>query len=177
VAGPPCGGPPLPGLEAVRPEPLDVHPQRGQILHIDVPWARTDTWNIINCFNANYFLSFPPHRVVFGATREEDVGHDGRQTVGGTAMLAGTALELAPGLREATVVEVRVGFRPLSTDGRPLIGKLPGADGLYVANGFGAGLTQSPLAGALIASLVLGKETAIDLEPYRPDRPRPQTEP
>jgi hypothetical protein len=34
------------------------------------------------------------------------------------------ALDTAPGLRNATVVETRVGFRPTSGDGLPLLGCL-----------------------------------------------------
>jgi D-amino-acid dehydrogenase len=157
------------GLESVLPEPLAVRPQRGQILHVDVP-QQVGSWPIVNCFNADYFINFADHRVVFGATREDGVGHDWRVTLDGQKYLADRALALAPGLADATVVETRVGFRPLTTDGYPMIGALEGAAHVFVANGFGAGLTQSPLAGGLITSLVRGEDTVIDIAPYAPGR-------
>ena len=71
----------------------------------------------------------------------------------------------------ATASETRVGFRPASADGLPLLGHVRGVDGLLVGNGLGAaGLTIGPFAGRLLADMVLGRETGMDLRPFDPLR-------
>jgi glycine/D-amino acid oxidase-like deaminating enzyme len=48
--------------------------------------------------------------------------------------------------------------RPLSADGRPLIGRVPGVEGLWVAAGHGPwGISTGPASGRLIADLVDGR--------------------
>ncbi len=79
----------------------------------------------------------------------------------------GEALRLAPGLAAATVVEVRVGFRPASPDGKPILGPLPGIANLYLATGHGPyGLQVGPWSGAAIADLALGRPVQLDLGPF-----------
>jgi D-amino-acid dehydrogenase len=63
------------------------------------------------------------------------------------------------------------GLRPLAPDGLPVIGELPGQDGLYVATGHGMlGVTLSPATAALLAPLVLEGRLSPELEPFRPGR-------
>jgi glycine oxidase len=51
----------------------------------------------------------------------------------------------------------RVCARPLSGDGRPLIGRVPGIDGLWVAAGHGPwGISTGPASGRLLADLING---------------------
>ena len=79
------------------------------------------------------------------------------------------ALAVAPGLADGTYTETRVGFRPMGPGIRPLLGPVPGLDGLVVATGLGAsGLTMGPLAGSLAAQAALGLPPAIDLGPFAP---------
>jgi D-amino-acid dehydrogenase len=84
--------------------------------------------------------------------------------------LLAEALAVAPGLRDATLLETRVGFRPPAHDGLPLVGRI--ADGLFVATGHGPqGLTAGPWTGLAVAALVLGEPPVTDLTPFAPDRP------
>ena len=61
-----------------------------------------------------------------GATVEPDAGFDARATAGGMRQLFSEMLRLAPGLAEATFVEVRAGLRPVSADDAPVLGRPPG---------------------------------------------------
>lgn len=80
-----------------------------------------------------------------------------------------SALRLAPGLRDATFLETRVGLRPLSGSGQPVIGPVPGHDRLHVITGFGAGgLTIGPLAGDCLAQAVLERQVAAEIAPFIP---------
>jgi D-amino-acid dehydrogenase len=74
---------------------------------------------------------------------------------------------VAPGLANSTMLETRVGFRPFTPGFLPVIGAMPGYEGLFIANGLGAsGLTVGPYLGSELAKLVLGKRTEIDLRHY-----------
>lgn len=150
---------------------VPIYPQRGQILHIDMPGQNTDRWPSITGFPSHYMLAFPGSRVVAGATREDDAGFDYRVTVKGVQQLIRQALEVAPGLAEGTVAEVRVGFRPASPDGIPVLGAVPSVSGLHLASGLGSsGLMMGPFAGAVVADLALGRPAPLNMAPYSPDR-------
>jgi D-amino-acid dehydrogenase len=150
---------------------LPVAPMRGQIVHLRLPGADTAAWPVVLPMSEHYLLAFEGSRVVVGATREVGVGFDYRVTAAGQAEVLQHALHVAPGLGEATVIETRIGFRPASADGLPLLGAVRGVDGLYVGNGLGAvGLTIGPFAGRLLADQVLGREPAMDLRPFDPLR-------
>ncbi|MFE4419100.1 NAD(P)/FAD-dependent oxidoreductase [Streptomyces sp. NPDC056817] len=78
---------------------------------------------------------------------------------------------VAPGLAVATLVETRIGFRPMGPDIRPLLGTVPQVAGLVVVNGLGAsGLTIGPFAGSIAARLARQVDPGIDLAPYDPLR-------
>lgn len=152
---------------------LPVVPQRGQILHLEMPGAETDRWPIVVGFHSHYLLTFPPNRVVAGATRESDSGFDVRMTAGGVHEALSEALRVAPGLAGATLREVRIGLRPASPDGLPILGRLPGYANVYAATGHGpSGLQLGPYSGALVASLALGEPPPADLDlaPFAPGR-------
>lgn len=150
---------------------LPIYPQRGQILHLGLPRVRTGKWPILVGAHSHYFLTFPEHRVVVGATREDDAGFDPRLTAAGVHEVLSEALRVAPGLGEATLLWQRVGLRPATPDGLPVLGQVPGQEGIYLATGHGAsGLQLGPYSGALVADLVLGRAPSIDLFPYAVDR-------
>ncbi|MGH3320361.1 MAG: NAD(P)/FAD-dependent oxidoreductase [Streptosporangiaceae bacterium] len=146
-----------------------VRPQRGQILHLELAGGARPELPIVQSFSSHYLLGFAGGRVVAGATRETGSGFDARLTAAGVAEVLSEALRLAPGLGPATVAETRVGLRPMSDDGLPVLGSP--APGLVVATGMGpTGLTMGPYAGALAARLALDEPVPLDLTPYDPRR-------
>ena len=150
---------------------IAVEPQRGQIVHAELPGVDTSAWPIIEPPNDHYLLAFPGSRVVFGATRETGSGFDYRATVGGVASVLDSVLSIAPGLAAATIAETRIGFRPLSADGLPLLGGVSSVPGLVVATGMGpTGLTLGPYAGRLVAQLALGQQSDLDIVAFDPMR-------
>jgi len=151
---------------------VPVTPQRGQIVHLSVEPADTSGWPVVlPTATSHYLLAFGGSRVVAGATRETGAGFDYRVTPGGLSEVLEQALAVAPGLAAGTYLETRVGFRPMGPDGLPLLGPVPGVDGLVVATGLGpTGLTMGPHAGAIAARVALGEQTGIDLAPVNPLR-------
>ena len=135
--------------------------------------VETRSWPVVLPPGTHYLLAFEGGHVVAGATRERGVGFDCRVTAAGQAEVLNQALAVAPGLGQATVVETRVGFRPLGPDARPLLGAAPGMDGLVIGNGMGpSGLTVGPFAGRLLAQVALGQPPDLPLAAYDPFRVR-----
>lgn len=136
---------------------LPVTPQRGQIIHLSLPGAPAGGYPVLSGHGHDYVVCFPPDRIVLGATREDAAGFDYRATAGGVRDVLGRALEVAPGLATASLQEIRIGFRPASPDGMPMLGPVPGHEGLHVATGFGpSGLTLAPFASDTVAALATG---------------------
>ena len=153
-----------------------VRPVRGQIVHLHHPHQRDGRTPILSSVGGPYILGFPADRVVTGATHE-DVGFDYRTTAGGVADVLAAALRVAPGLADASPLETRVGFRPVSRDGLPILGPVPELAGAVVATGLGAhGLTLGPAAGTLAARIASGLDAGHDIAALRPDRFAPGTD-
>ena len=63
------------------------------------------------------------------------------------------------------------GWRPMCIDDVPLIGRIPGRDGLWLATGHGMmGVSMSAATGQLVADLMTGRNPAVDPAPYSPAR-------
>ncbi|PMC33863.1 FAD-dependent oxidoreductase [Bacillus sp. UMB0899] len=144
-----------------------VTPQKAQIVHLEISNKDTGSWPVVMPPNNQYILAFEHGRIVVGATHEDEAGFDERVTAGGLQEILTKALEIAPGLRESTHLETRVGFRPFTPGFLPVIGPLPDFEGLLLANGLGAsGLTSGPYLGMELANLALGQEVDLDLSLY-----------
>ena len=81
-----------------------------------------------------------------------------------------SARPLLTGIRWDERTDVWVGSRPVSTDGRPVIGAA-GARGLFVAGGHGMwGLTHGPVTGRLLAEQITTGKQPEALRPFDPLR-------
>jgi D-amino-acid dehydrogenase len=80
------------------------------------------------------------------------------------------ARELLP-LAERADAAPWMGVRPCTPDMLPVIGPMPGQDGLWCAFGHGhQGLTLGPSTGRLLAGMMTGDTPFVDPAPYRPNR-------
>jgi len=77
-----------------------------------------------------------------------------------------------PSLAEAGIAGGVTGVYDMTPDARPLLGPVPGLDGLIVAAGFsGMGFKIAPAVGESIAGLIAGpRPGSVDLAPFRPSR-------
>ncbi|WP_331805851.1 FAD-dependent oxidoreductase [Virgibacillus dokdonensis] len=148
---------------------FQVEAQRAQILHVQLANQNVDlsTAPVVKPPNNQYMLTFPNNRIVLGATYENNVGYDWRVTVGGMHEIITKAMEFAPHVKDASIVEARVGFRPVTPGHLPVVGALAGFQGLLLANGLGStGLTMGPFIGSQLASLAMNIQPEIDFSPY-----------
>ena len=150
---------------------IPVAPQRGQIIHLQLPGAETGAWPIVSAFRGHYMVPWPGGRIVVGATRETAAGFRPETTALGILQVLAEALRVAPGLRDASLHEVRVGLRPVSADGLPILGPVPGVGNVLLATGHGpVGLQLGPYSGKVIAEMVSRGAPGTDLTPFRVDR-------
>ncbi|WP_217913862.1 NAD(P)/FAD-dependent oxidoreductase [Miltoncostaea marina] len=75
-------------------------------------------------------------------------------------------------LRDAEVVARSACYRPLTVDGVPLIGPVPGAPGTYLATGHASwGILNAPATGRMVAEMILdGASRSVDAAPFAPTR-------
>ena len=77
-----------------------------------------------------------------------------------------------PGIAKAEFGFMTLGFRPMPTDGFPVVGPVPGVPGVSLCVTH-SGVTLAVLLGDYMASeLVMGREEPM-LAPYRPSRQMP----
>jgi len=150
---------------------IPVSPQRGQIVHVRTDADGSDDWPVVTGFDHRYMVPWAGGRVAVGATDEPGVGYAPHATVAGVRELLETARDLAPGLDPARLEEVRAGLRPVTPDGLPVLGRVPGVEGAVLATGHGAtGLQLGPFTGELVAALVAGRDPPVGLSPFRVTR-------
>ena len=141
---------------------LPIRPERGQLLCLRLPSPQAGVPTLLG-FDFTYAIVYPDGSAVAGATRE-DTGYDSNSSLAAVHQLCGKALALAPGLSRAALSGVRVGLRPVTVDGAPIVGQLWPLTNTFVAAGHGSyGLELGPGTGALVADLMLRRQPALDL--------------
>jgi glycine/D-amino acid oxidase-like deaminating enzyme len=87
-------------------------------------------------------------------------------------VLARAAGRVASVLAAARVTRRQACYRPVTADGLPLIGRVPGLPGAYVATGHGPwGMLNAPATGAALAELIIdGAAKSVDLRAFDPAR-------
>jgi glycine/D-amino acid oxidase-like deaminating enzyme len=72
------------------------------------------------------------------------------------------AVQRAPVLEKASLLTAWSGVRPLTVDGRPLFGAVPGVEGFLLNAGWGGvGIIQAPAAGQLMVELIHDGHTSM----------------
>lgn len=134
-----------------------THPVRGQLLRLQTTGAglKRVLWGR-HCYLVPW-----GEEVLAGAT-VEDVGFDARATVAGVLQLCASAQALVPALSDATFSDVRVGLRPGSPDGLPIIGPSQRTPGLIYATGHHRnGALLTPITADLVHRLVHDPAAAV----------------
>lgn len=151
----------MPGL------PPPVQPVRGQIVCVDGS-ALTPITRVINGLG-QYLVPRRDGRVLLGATVEK-AGFDTRVTAGGLSVVMQHGLRMAPGLAGAPVVETWAGLRPMSKDGKPILGPAS-LEHLVLATGhYRNGILLAPITGRLVADYLATGKVPEAMAPFLPDR-------
>lgn len=144
-----------------------IQPIRGQLLRLH--WRGAPLSHIVwgpDC----YIVPWQDSTILVGAT-VEDVGFDERTTAAGVRDLLDAACELLPGAWGATFIEARVGLRPATADGLPLIGASAHSDRIVYATGhYRNGILLAPLTARFVADLIADGREDPAMASLRPRR-------
>lgn len=145
----------------------------GDILRLRVPDAiqplLTHTVRGLVRGFAVYLVPREDGTVVLGATMRED--GSSAVSAGGVYQLLRDAQQLIPAVAELELEEVLCRARPGTPDNSPLLGEVPGVEGLIIATGFFRhGVLLTPAAAAVCVDLLEGKPIPPGLDRYRPNR-------
>jgi glycine/D-amino acid oxidase-like deaminating enzyme len=94
-----------------------------------------------------------------------------RANEGAHARLEALCRNISPALSAAPIKARQACFRPVTQDGLPLIGAVPGIEGAYVATGHSVwGMLNAPATGEAMSELILdGAAHHVDLTPFAPE--------
>jgi glycine oxidase len=149
-----------PALRGV-PRRLPIEPVRGQIAV--VTWPAGEPTGVL--FGRHTYIVPRADDALLGSTMES-AGFAKDTTPGGLgSVFAGTAA-LLPAVAEQRIHRTWAGLRPVTPDGRPLIGADPDVAGLWYATGHGRkGILLGPLTGEIVRDLLLDGVTPWDIAP------------
>ena len=134
----------------IAPE-TNVTPVRGQLLY--VAWRGSAIGRILWSDHC-YIVPWLDGTLLIGATVER-AGFDERVTGGGVQGLLNAAIAVLPGIADATFIEARVGLRPGTITGLPVIRRSTQHPSVVYATGhFRNGILLAPLTARLVADLI-----------------------
>lgn len=148
--------------------PVPVSPLKGQILRLESSGPALE-----HAFyrSGGGYISPKPDGLIWVGTTEERVGFDHRPTVEARKAIMSGALKVLPALSEASLALQTACLRPLSEDGMPIVGEVPGWDGVYIATGAGRkGILLGPAMAQAAADLLTSGHTDLSIKAFSPAR-------
>ncbi len=148
--------------------PVPVKPIKGQILRLE--YGGPPIERVIYDTQRGYVASKADGLVWVGTT-EEDVGFDDSTTNEARDSIMKRVQRIVPDLSNTKLVLQTACFRPVSEDGLPIIGQVPGLDGAYLVTGAGRkGIFLGPALGKAAADIIISSRTGLPIETFSPDR-------
>jgi len=152
------------------PERFPVQPAKGYSITVDAP---DDGPGIPMILSEEKVTITPlPGRIRFGGTLSL-AGFDGSVDLRRVAPIRTQAVRYRPDLSpdEVAAIPAWSGFRPVTPDGLPIVGRLRPRQDLVVATGHGMmGITLAPVTGRIVADLVADRRSVTDPTPLSPYR-------
>jgi glycine oxidase len=150
---------------------LPVAPRKGHMLTAELP-GETRMQCVLRTPGV-YIVPRGANRYTVGPT-VEDAGFDRNVYPERIHELFHRAVALWPPLRDASIIETWIGFRPGSEDALPILDKT--ADPGWVATGhFKNGILLGPGTGRALSQWILGGQPPVDLAAFRASRFVPST--
>jgi glycine oxidase len=146
---------------------VPIEPERGQLVVLDQ--VSQPPQHII--FGEQIYLAPKTKRTVIIGGMKDRAHFNEHPSAAGTSELLRKGLLISEHLAGANVKAIYAGVRPRTPDGLPLIGPLPGWEGVSIAAGHNSnGLLLSAITGQIIAALILHQPAPIEMQPYLPER-------
>lgn len=154
------------GTIAGMPRPLSVEPVRGQLMAL--PWPLGVPPAIL--YNRDCYLVYRDGEALIGSTMEY-AGFNASTTPDGITRIHAAVAAMYPQLSSLTVRRSWAGLRPMSPDGKPIIGGEPRLPGLWYATGHGRnGILLAGITGVIMRELLDREEPREELDAVRADR-------
>lgn len=132
--------------------PLDVKPIRGQMVCFGTGSRRLRR---VVFSPRGYVTPRADGRVLVGAT-VEDSGFDKSVDDRATVSLASAGVEIAPMLADHSLIDTWAGLRPYAANGVPILGDVPGWNGLFIATGhYRNGILLAPVTAKILAGRII----------------------
>jgi glycine oxidase len=144
------------------PRYLPIEPVRGQL----VATAWPDAVLPVILYHGHGYLLPRGGEAILGSTMER-AGYDARTTALGVANIRDAAERLCPAIGPLPTRRVWAGLRPMTPDGRPILGADPSVMGLWYATGHGRnGILLAAITGEIIADLLATGRTDADVSQF-----------
>ena len=160
--------------------PIPVRPLKGERLLLDYPGEPLPV--LISSPKRGHMISRMDGFTSVGSTGGRDYDRkeifwgeefDRQPTASARMELLQRAVDVLPDLERAQLVQHLAGSRPLSPDGKPIIGPVPGREGVLLATGHTTkGIHLGPITGRIITDYVCRGSTRVvsDMSQFLPDR-------
>ena len=160
--------------------PVPVRPMKGERLLLNYPGDPLPV--LISSPKRGHMISRADGLTSVGSTGGRDYDRkelfwgeefDRQPTETARLELLQRAIDVLPDLERAELVQQLAGSRPLSPDSKPIIGPMPGLDGILLATGHTTkGIHLGPITGRIITDYVRqGSTQAVsDMREFLPDR-------
>jgi glycine oxidase len=141
---------------------LPVEPMRGQMAA--APWLDREPRAVI--YGGGGYVLERGGELIAGSTMER-AGFHPVTTEAGLAHLYGVMQRIFPAADPSRVTRTWAGLRPVTPDGRPIMGPDPEVPNLWYATGHGRnGILLAGITGEVMAQLVAGEGIELDLAPF-----------
>ena len=146
---------------------VPVRPIKGEILRL-----RTSHPPVVPhiAWRDNYVVN-KPDGLVWTGTTEEEAGFDAEPTAAAEKKIMEGVLRIFPAIADATIEVHTACLRPVTPDNAPIIGAVPGKQGVYIATGGGRkGILAGPAIGKSVAEIIVYGKTDLPAAPLGLDR-------
>ena len=146
---------------------LPLTPLKGEIVRLAAAGAPVEC----AVSRRDCYATTKPDGLLWAGATEELAGFDETPSTSGRQALLDVVRQMLPSLADAGIVRHTACLRPMTPDGLPIVGPLPGADAVYVAGG-GArkGILYAPALGKALADHIAEGKPAQDLAACSPSR-------
>ena len=160
--------------------PVPVRPMKGERLLLNYPGEPLPV--LISSPRRGHMISRTDGLTSVGSTGGRDYDQrdlfageefDRQPTESARLELLQRAIDVLPDLERAELVQQLAGSRPLSPDSKPIIGPVPGWEGVFLATGHTTkGIHLGPVTGRIITDYIRHGSTAAvsDMTEFLPDR-------
>ena len=147
--------------------PIPVYPLKGQILRLELPDPPLQR----SLHHGDNYVGSKPDGLVWAGTTEEEEGFDDRPTEEARAKILREVVAFFPAVEQGRLVLQTACLRPVTPDGLPILGQVPGWDGVYLATGAGRkGILVSPSMARATAELITTGRSELAVDIFSPGR-------